>query len=55
MWLAATEPAPSSGLLWHDRRDRPTHLLGRTRTGDPERERMWAWCREAAGLGDAAR
>ena len=49
VWLAATEPAPESGLLWHDRRHRPTHLLRRTRTGDAERERMWAWCREAAG------
>ena len=50
VWLAATEPAPASGLLWHDRRDRPTHLLRRTRTGETEREQLWAWCREAAGL-----
>ena len=45
VWLAATEPPPDSGLLWHDRRDRPTHLLRKTRTGDAERDRMWAWCR----------
>ena len=50
VWLAASEPAPASGLLWHDRRDRPTHLLKRTRTGATEREQLWAWCREAAGL-----
>ena len=30
-WLVATEPAPASGLLWHDRRPRPTSVLGRTR------------------------
>ncbi len=50
VWLAATEPAPDSGLLWHDRRDRSTHLLRKTRTGDAERDTMWVWCREAAGL-----
>jgi hypothetical protein len=50
VWLAATEPTPASGLLWHDRRDRPTHLLRKTRTGDTEREQLWAWCHEAAGL-----
>ena len=55
VWLAATEPAPASGLLWHDRRDRPTHLMSRTRTGETEREQMWEWCREAAGLDGVSR
>jgi NAD(P)-dependent dehydrogenase (short-subunit alcohol dehydrogenase family) len=50
VWLAATEPAPGSGLLWHDRRPRPTHLLRRTRTGDAERDRFWAWVREQLSL-----
>ncbi len=50
VWLAATEPAPSSGRLWHDRRARPTHLLRRTRTGDTERAAMWDWVRSQTGL-----
>ncbi|HYF73570.1 MAG TPA: SDR family NAD(P)-dependent oxidoreductase [Nocardioides sp.] len=43
VWVAATEPAPPGGQLWHDRRVRPTQLLPRTRTGPAERDRMWAW------------
>lgn len=43
VWLAATEPAPPGGELWHDRRPRPTHLLRKTRTGAAERDRMWEW------------
>ncbi|GCD91516.1 putative short-chain dehydrogenase/reductase [Nocardioides sp. LS1] len=50
VWVAAVEPAPPGGLLWHDRRARPTHLLPRTRTGDAERDRMWAWVEESLGL-----
>ncbi|MBD8871076.1 SDR family NAD(P)-dependent oxidoreductase [Nocardioides donggukensis] len=50
VWLAAVRPAPPGGLLWHDRRDRPTHLLSRTRTGDAERREMWEWARDQAGL-----
>ncbi|RYP83923.1 SDR family NAD(P)-dependent oxidoreductase [Nocardioides guangzhouensis] len=50
VWLAATEPAPESGVLWHDRRPRPTHLLRRTRTGDAERDRLWSWVREQLSL-----
>jgi NAD(P)-dependent dehydrogenase (short-subunit alcohol dehydrogenase family) len=43
VWIAATQPPPTGGRLWHDRRPRPTQLLKRTRTGDAERERLWAW------------
>lgn len=50
VWLAATEPQPRSGDLWHDRRVRPTHLLRRTRTGDLERAELWEWARDQAGL-----
>ena len=50
VWVAATEPAPEGGLLWHDRRPRPTHLLRRTRTGDAERARLWDWVRTALDL-----
>ncbi|HEU5038623.1 MAG TPA: SDR family NAD(P)-dependent oxidoreductase [Nocardioides sp.] len=50
VWLAATQPPPAGGRLWHDRRPRPTQLLPSTRTGAVERERMWAWVAAQAGL-----
>jgi hypothetical protein len=50
VWLAATQPQPSSGRLWHDRRARPTHLLRRTRTGEAERTELWDWARDQTGL-----
>lgn len=53
IWLAATRPAPRSGLFWHDRRPRPDHYLpGR---GDDPRtvRRAWHHCLEAAGIGRA--
>ena len=50
VWLAAATPAPPTGLLWHDRRPRPTHLLRRTRPGAGDVDRMWAWVQSAAGL-----
>ncbi len=49
-WLVAAEPAPPSGLLWHDRRLRPTSVLGRTRSTDGERELFWQWVARATGL-----
>jgi NAD(P)-dependent dehydrogenase (short-subunit alcohol dehydrogenase family) len=50
VWISATSPQPCAGQLWHDRRRRPTHLLPRTRTGEPERAAMWGWVSEQAGL-----
>jgi NAD(P)-dependent dehydrogenase (short-subunit alcohol dehydrogenase family) len=50
VWLAATEPEPAGGRLWHDRRPRPTHLLRRTRTGPAERDALWTWVGDALGL-----
>jgi NAD(P)-dependent dehydrogenase (short-subunit alcohol dehydrogenase family) len=50
VWVAAAQPAPEGGRLWHDRRPRPTHLLRRTRTGDAERARLWTWVRTELGL-----
>ena len=50
VWLAATEPAPEGGRLWHDRQPRPTYLLRRTRTGPAEREQLWSWVREQLAL-----
>jgi NAD(P)-dependent dehydrogenase (short-subunit alcohol dehydrogenase family) len=51
VWLAATEPAPAGGRLWHDRQRRPTQILRRTRTGGAERARLWAWVTEQLGIG----
>lgn len=50
VWLAATGGNGETGRLWHDRRTRPTHLLPTTRTGEPERQALWTWVREASGL-----
>ena len=55
VWMAATQPQPRTGQLWHDRRARPTHLLRRTRTGDAERTQMWDWVRRQTGVDAAAR
>lgn len=50
VWLAATQPPPPSGRLWHDRRARPAYWLGRRRAAPADVERMWHWVRDAAGL-----
>lgn len=49
-WVIATEPAPPTGHLWHDRRQRPTSLLPRTRPSQGERDRYWAWVAAATDL-----
>ncbi|WP_392542690.1 SDR family NAD(P)-dependent oxidoreductase [Oryzobacter telluris] len=49
-WVVASEPAPPSGLLWHDRARRPTSVLRRTRPTGAERSRYWDTVREATGL-----
>jgi dehydrogenase/reductase SDR family protein 12 len=50
VWLgAATEPGRSSGRFWHDRRQRPTHLLPWTRETSQERERLFAECVALSG------
>jgi NAD(P)-dependent dehydrogenase (short-subunit alcohol dehydrogenase family) len=54
VWLAATQPEPEPGALWHDRRARPTHLVRRTRTGAVERTVFWEWARDQAGLDQVA-
>jgi NAD(P)-dependent dehydrogenase (short-subunit alcohol dehydrogenase family) len=53
VWLAATEPAPPPGRLWMDRAERPTHYRKATQETPEERDRMWAWVRDAAGLDPA--
>jgi NAD(P)-dependent dehydrogenase (short-subunit alcohol dehydrogenase family) len=45
VWLAAAdEPARSTGRFWQDRRERPTHYLGRTREQPSDRDALWAAC-----------
>ena len=51
VWLAAVEPAPPTGLFWHDRVARPTSLLPSTRPSEADRATAWAWLSEAADLG----
>lgn len=50
VWLAATRPAPPTGLFWHDRRPRPTHRLRRTRYASGQLWRLWLDCLRAAGV-----
>jgi NAD(P)-dependent dehydrogenase (short-subunit alcohol dehydrogenase family) len=54
VWLSAVTPAPASGGLWHDRRERSTHMSRRTRTGEAERRQMWDWVARAADLAHPA-
>jgi dehydrogenase/reductase SDR family member 12 len=47
IWLAAAaEPTRSSGGLWHDRRQRPTHRVPWTREQPADREALWAACEQ---------
>jgi NAD(P)-dependent dehydrogenase (short-subunit alcohol dehydrogenase family) len=50
VWLAATQPTPTGGRLWHDRHPRPTQILKKTRTGEAEREHLWTWVVDQLGL-----
>jgi dehydrogenase/reductase SDR family member 12 len=50
VWLAAVDPAPEGGTLWHDRRPRPFALTARTRSTPAQVDRIWSWVRGAAGL-----
>ena len=50
VWLgAAAEPAATSGGFWHDRRQRPTHLLPGTREAEADRRRLWDECARLSG------
>jgi NAD(P)-dependent dehydrogenase (short-subunit alcohol dehydrogenase family) len=48
VWLVGVEPAPPTGRFWHDRVERPTHLLPTTHTREGDRALAWAWLRGAA-------
>ena len=47
-WLSSAPDLPS-GRFWHDRRERPTHLLPGTRESAAERERLWIECARLSG------
>jgi dehydrogenase/reductase SDR family protein 12 len=45
VWLGgAPEVLATTGLFWHDRRPRPTHLLGLNRETGAERQALWDLC-----------
>ncbi|MFD9701042.1 SDR family NAD(P)-dependent oxidoreductase [Lentzea sp. NPDC059081] len=52
VWLAATSPAPRSGQFWHDRRERPAHVLPSTRENPGDVTKFWTRAKSAAGLPD---
>ncbi len=54
VWLgAAEEPGRRTGLFWHDRRPRPTHLLPWTHETQQEREQLWTQCAQLSGWREA--
>jgi NAD(P)-dependent dehydrogenase (short-subunit alcohol dehydrogenase family) len=52
VWVAASDPCPPSGHLWHDRRIRPEHYLRRTRESAQEIIAVWDQVRSAADVTD---
>jgi NAD(P)-dependent dehydrogenase (short-subunit alcohol dehydrogenase family) len=50
VWLAATDPAPPTGLFWHDRRSRPTHLLPWRHDKPESVDEAWDYCRAVSGI-----
>ncbi|MCU1593000.1 MAG: short-chain dehydrogenase/reductase [Frankiales bacterium] len=52
VWLGgAPEAGEVSGLFWHDRRPRPTHLLGLNKEAAGARRALWELCEELASRG----
>lgn len=50
-WLAATDPAPPTGLFWHDRASRPSSYRSATMPSPDQVDSMWEWVRDAVSLG----
>ena len=50
VWLVATDPPPTSGLFWHDRRARPINVVRSTRATRHALDTGWAWLCRTAGL-----
>ncbi|TIC84892.1 SDR family NAD(P)-dependent oxidoreductase [Nocardioides sp. GY 10113] len=52
VWLAAQEPPLPGGGLWHDRRERPTHVRPGTRADPAAVRRMGDWVAGQVGAAD---
>ena len=50
VWLAATQPPPGGGQLWHDRAPRPEHYLPVTVDRTGATERLWDYVLDALSL-----
>lgn len=50
VWLVAQDPPLPGGGLWHDRRQRPTHLRPGTRTDRDAVLRLWDWVADQTEL-----
>jgi NAD(P)-dependent dehydrogenase (short-subunit alcohol dehydrogenase family) len=50
VWLMAQQPPLPGGGLWHDRRDRPTHMRRSTHTDRAAALRLWDWVSDQANL-----
>ncbi|WP_371927761.1 SDR family oxidoreductase [Lentzea sp. HUAS12] len=50
VWLAAVTPAPRAGRFWHDRRERPAHVLPTTAEKPGDVAAFWRYSTSAAGL-----
>jgi NAD(P)-dependent dehydrogenase (short-subunit alcohol dehydrogenase family) len=50
VWLAATQPPPASGHLWHDRRVRPPALLPSTHSSAEAVSAVYTWVLDQVGL-----
>lgn len=47
VWLGGSPLALGcSGLFWHDRRPRPTHLFGLNKESEGDRQRLWDLCEQ---------
>ncbi|MGO4257013.1 SDR family NAD(P)-dependent oxidoreductase [Marmoricola sp. RAF53] len=54
VWLAAAQPPPPGGLLWHDRRPRPFSYTTATTATEADRDEIWSWVRAAVAGTPAA-
>lgn len=51
VWLGGSPvPLATSGLFWHDRRPRKTHLLGLNQETEADRHHLWSECVRLTGL-----
>lgn len=50
IWLAATDPAPPTGLFWHDRACRPSSYRSATVATPAQVDSMWEWVLHSLSL-----